>query len=53
MSNRIINELESFLEKSDNQKSSFWKYYLDEKKIDFYNINQASGFGSFTKKKIF
>ena len=50
MNNRILKELEIYLSKSDNQKSSHWKYYLEGS--DYYNIYHSSGFGAYSKKKL-
>ena len=50
MNNRILNELEIYLSKSDNQKSSHWKYYLEGS--DYYNIYKDFGFGAYTKIKL-
>ena len=49
MNNRILKELEIYLSKSDNQKSSHWKYRLEGS--DYYNIYKSLGFGDFTKIK--
>ena len=50
MNNRILKELEVYLSKSDNQKSSHWKYKLQAG--DYYNIYKSFGFGNYTKIKL-
>ena len=50
MKNKIIKELEAYLPKSDNQKSSYWKKALHGS--DFYNINKSFGFGQIENKSI-
>ena len=50
MNNRILKELEIYLSKSDNQKSSNWKRALDV--ADYYNIYKHIGFGAHTKIKL-
>ena len=50
MNNRILKELEIYLSKSDNQKSSHWKYLLQAG--DYYNIDKGFGFGTYTKIKL-
>jgi len=50
LNNRIVKELEIYLSKSVNQKSSHWKYFL--KDSDYYNIYKSLGFGDYTKIKL-
>ena len=51
MSYNILKELETYLSKSDNQKSSHWTHFLKDKK--YKNIKQSFGFGTYTKTKVF
>ena len=50
MNKRILNELEVYLSKSDNQKSSHWKYILDN--VDYYNTYGDFGLGGHAKIKL-
>ena len=50
LNNRILKELEIYLSKSDNQKSSHWKYRLEGS--DYYNIYKGFGSGTYTKTKL-
>ena len=50
MNNRILKELEIYLSKSDDQKSSHWKYHLQAG--DYYNTYKSFGFGNYTKIKL-
>ena len=49
LSKKILKELEIFLTKSNNQKSSHWASHLDNN--NFYDIEKSIGFGGFAKKK--
>ena len=46
--NDILDKLKKSIEKTDKDKSSHWKYYLDKK--DYKNIFLNMGFGNFTRK---
>ena len=46
----ILKELEKYLSKSDNQKSSHWKKELQG--ADYFNTHKSFGFGWFEKKSI-
>jgi len=46
----ILKELEKYLSKSDNQKSSHWKKELQG--ADYFNTHKSFGFGFFEKKSI-
>ena len=50
MNNRILKELEIYLSKSDNQKSSHWKNLLED--VDYYNIYKTFGLAGNTKIKL-
>ena len=50
MNSKILKELETYLPKSNNQKSSYWKHALHGS--DFYNINKSFGFGQIEHKNI-
>jgi len=50
LNNRILKELEIYLSKSDNQKSSHWKHHLQG--IDYYNTYDDFGLGGYTKIKL-
>lgn len=47
--NNILEKLKKFIDLTNQNKSSHWKYYLDKK--DYNNIFLNMGFGNFTQKK--
>ncbi len=49
--NHILDKLKKSIEKTDKDKSSHWKYYLDKK--DYKDIFLNMGFGNFTHKTNF
>tara|TARA_B100000575_G_C22981414_1_gene566266 strand:- start:101 stop:967 length:867 start_codon:yes stop_codon:yes gene_type:complete len=46
----IIDDLNKLLLNSDHEKSSYWQHYIDEVKLNFYDIHAVSLFGTFSKK---